>query len=813
MKRALCFIFLLFTLILWMPYTLADEQITAQDITAKCRITVSAHAKYKSYLTDRSYNDVWDDAGRGYIEFEMPVSSPCFGVYIQWDTLVDFALQTQDENGVWQDSQSLHADYYNQYIPLEGLTHFRIQSRVTDRKKLMGVREVTLLGEGQIPDSIQVWKPFEGKADMLIISAHPDDELLFFGGMIPYYAVCKGYRVQVAYITSVTAKRRIELLDGLWKMGIRDYPVMPTAGFMDVYASTKKEIFKTWREENLEDYITYLLRLYQPDVVVTHDLNGEYGHGAHKAVAAVTVKAVTKLAAKAKYTGSRSKKLEPWEVKKLYLHLYESNQVVMDWGQPEACFDGKTPLQMAQQAYLCHISQQNGHHEVQDVHTGVYDNHLFGLYYSAVGEDVKKNDLMENIVPEAQEAQQADVRIIREKAPCGILLTAAWDQYEMCLQGPADCLTDEKVGEIISAFRNHESITLTDPGFIDAEKMSSKLYSDLGEWVTTDAVRANGRWGDNQLCWAASVSNMLFLSGWAQTAGGPFENEDELFSYYVSCFPYGGGYQRDGILYFCEGITEGETYPDRDGVLYIEGVDIRNYILTLSFSENDDDIVGPGDAEKLILGIRDGGAVGMNIELNQVLYTRKGENEYIWSADGTGEDLFITKDAFETYYTFDEYGHAVPLPRGSEGMNVLLGMVALHTDGYYYRAEEFMDGDYCFMAPVYCDPGELDMENPYRDLSVGNGAHAITVNGFIRSEKGIEALFVTDSDDDAAIWVFNEDNCRKELRPNRCTLYIVSPCLLSSGSTTLCIRDYAGRFDALAASVTLLKGPDKAVIQ
>lgn len=52
---------------------------------------------------------------------------------------------------------------------------------------------------------------------------------------------------------------------------------------------------------------------------------------------------------------------------------------------------------MAQQAFLCHKSQQNGHHEVKDVKYGAYNTSKFGLYYTSVGPDVNKNDFMENI--------------------------------------------------------------------------------------------------------------------------------------------------------------------------------------------------------------------------------------------------------------------------------------------------------------------------------------------------------------------------------------------------------------------------------
>ena len=365
----------------------AAQAETAVEITKKAKITVSAHKNDKGYLTDGNIRETWFDEGRGYMEFTLPKETPCWGIYIQFDTILDTALQVEDENGEWADAELLPGDYYNKYVPLEGLTHFRIQNKSGKDKKLMGVREVHLLSAGALPDWVQVWQPFEGKADLLVISAHPDDELIFFGGTIPYYAVVQGKKVQVAYIASVSARRRIELLDGLWSMGVRTYPQMPTSGFKDVYSGSKAGMYQTWREENLEDYITWLLRYYRPDVVVTHDLGGEYGHGAHKCVAAVTCKAVEKLGAKANYNGGRSKKLDPWQVKKLYIHLYEKNSITMDWGEPQECYGGKTCLEMAQAAFKYHVSQQSSPHSVEDVNYGVYNNKVFGLYYTAVGPD------------------------------------------------------------------------------------------------------------------------------------------------------------------------------------------------------------------------------------------------------------------------------------------------------------------------------------------------------------------------------------------------------------------------------------------
>jgi hypothetical protein len=45
--------------------------------------------------------------------------------------------------------------------------------------------------------------------------------------------------------------------------------------------------------------------------------------------------------------------------------------------------------------FTMHRSQQKTDYEVLD--EGPYDNRLFGLYYSLVGDDVLKNDFLENL--------------------------------------------------------------------------------------------------------------------------------------------------------------------------------------------------------------------------------------------------------------------------------------------------------------------------------------------------------------------------------------------------------------------------------
>ena len=110
--------------------------------------------------------------------------------------------------------------------------------------------------------------------------------------------------------------------------------------------------------------------------------------------AADAAQAAVALAADAGYQKKMTHS-EPWQIKKLYIHLYEQNPVKMDWRKPLAAFEGQTAFDVACRAFACHVSQQRTDYHVEDF--GSYDNSRFGLAFSAVGEDTRKDDFFEHV--------------------------------------------------------------------------------------------------------------------------------------------------------------------------------------------------------------------------------------------------------------------------------------------------------------------------------------------------------------------------------------------------------------------------------
>ena len=372
---------------------------TAQEITARCTVR-DGQKKAMASVTDGSYESSWSAYGdKARILVSAPEGEVICGVYLQfYNYACPFDVQVKGENGKWQTMASCDTDYLNGYVRLEtGAQQIRIRPKKNNDR--LAVAELHVFGEGDTPAWVQRWQPPHAKADLLLISAHPDDEVLFMGGTIPYYAGERGMAVQVAYLVPATPYRKLELLDGLWLCGNTHYPDL--GSFPDRFSMSISGMYRQdgWSEAVLQRHIVGLYRRYQPEVVVTHDVNGEYGHGAHRAAADTAQKAVA-LAADSAYQHRNLGEKTPWQIKKLYLHLYEQGALRMDWRLPLAAFDGKTAFDMAEAAFKCHVSQLDTEYKVEDF--GPYDNAKFGLAFTAVGEDVQKDDFFEHIAEDAQ---------------------------------------------------------------------------------------------------------------------------------------------------------------------------------------------------------------------------------------------------------------------------------------------------------------------------------------------------------------------------------------------------------------------------
>lgn len=282
------------------------------------------------------------------------------------------------------------------------------------------ISEINAFTSGETPAYVQKWDPpADGAADIVLFSTHGDDEQLFFAGLIPYYARERGCQVQVVYMTdhrNMTLRRVGEMLDGLWAVGLRNYPVFGSFG--DFPSATEEEALEIYgrkgicREDILE-YVVENIRRFRPKVAVGHDLEGEYGHGMHMLYADVLCEAV-EIANDPLQFSESAQTYGVWEVPKTYLHLYPENRVILDWDQPLESFDGMTAFQVTRDlGFPCHVSQLSyyswyfaGMNSAADI--AEFSPREFGLYRSTVGGDKAKNDFLENLTTHQQDKEEAE---------------------------------------------------------------------------------------------------------------------------------------------------------------------------------------------------------------------------------------------------------------------------------------------------------------------------------------------------------------------------------------------------------------------
>ena len=173
---------------------------------------------------------------------------------------------------------------------------------------------------GLAPDGVQDWLPPCEEADILAFPTHSDDDVLFFGGVISYYAMEKELAVQTAFMTDHYYEpfRNHERLNGLWEMGVRHYPIVGTA--RDFYTMSLQEAANYHGYDSITEWQVQQIRRFKPLVIIGHDIEGEYGHGQHRLNTHCLIQAVD-MAADARQYPWIALEYGLWDAPKLSLHL------------------------------------------------------------------------------------------------------------------------------------------------------------------------------------------------------------------------------------------------------------------------------------------------------------------------------------------------------------------------------------------------------------------------------------------------------------------------------------------------------------
>lgn len=403
----------------------ADAPEEAKNLTNADLFTHTSGFQNPSQLYDGYTN--WSLPAKGPASLTLEHSEGIGSLYLRFGALCDQYTITDPTNGqshVWQ------VRFLHDFVDLEDLFGY-VPTTVTLDFTADGttVHELTAYSPGQVPADVQRWtEPGEGGTDLVLFSTHGDDEHLFFAGVLPYYGTELGCRVQVVYLTdhlnSGGTTRMREMLDGLWAVGVRNYPVF--GQFPDFRIDDKANTYARFKmygytQDDLVEYVVENIRRFDPKVVLGHDFAGEYGHGQHQVYAEVLSLALELSNDPEQYPES-AQRYGTWDVPKAYFHLYEENPIVMDWDQPLESFGGLTAFEASIQVGFQQHKSQVEHFEWYYAYTenaaGVrrFNPCYYGLYRSTVGEDVQKNDFFENITTYAQDAELEAKRLTEEEA-------------------------------------------------------------------------------------------------------------------------------------------------------------------------------------------------------------------------------------------------------------------------------------------------------------------------------------------------------------------------------------------------------------
>lgn len=367
---------------------------------------------YKAQLLGRDITSVLSDddystTAKLYSGSELVVTadSPMQGIYLEWDRVPsEWFLKENEKTETFGTHGFLH-EYVSLSSPEKSVT---IEAK--DTMTLCNIRAVPV---GVDPKTMaQVWEVPTEKTDFLVFSTHSDDEILFLGGVLAKYGGGEGLSVQIAYLTefwSTEPVREHEKLDGLWESGIRRYPV--DGGFRDYYAEDLETALSKYDHDKVLSWTASTIRRFKPLIVVTQDLNGEYGHGGHRLLAKCVTEAVEGSSDPSFYPAS-AEEYGTFDVKKTYLHLYPENTITLDVRQPLPSMGGRSALEVARDSYKKHVSQQKYWFYVtddpKDYRASEINCSKFGLYRTTVGNDTGINEMTENIITYEEEERLAE---------------------------------------------------------------------------------------------------------------------------------------------------------------------------------------------------------------------------------------------------------------------------------------------------------------------------------------------------------------------------------------------------------------------
>jgi len=254
-------------------------------------------------------------------------------------------------------------------------------------------------------DIYQQLKKLNVLGSVLYIAAHPDDEN---NGLLPYLAKEKLYRT--AYLSLTRGDGGQNLIgpeQGIELGMIRTHELMAARAIdgSEQYFSTayefgfsksSEEALRIWDRERVLKDVVWMIRKFQPDIIVARFPGDERaGHGHHSASAIIANEAFVAAADPNKFPDQFKYGLKPWRAKRIVWNTFNfgrtnttsDNQLKMEVGAYNPLI-GKSYGELGGEARSMHKSQAEGRPRRRGE---VFE------YFVTTGGDSAKTDIMEGI--------------------------------------------------------------------------------------------------------------------------------------------------------------------------------------------------------------------------------------------------------------------------------------------------------------------------------------------------------------------------------------------------------------------------------
>ena len=240
---------------------------------------------------------------------------------------------------------------------------------------------------------------------VLYIAAHPDDEN---NGLLPWFAKEKLYRTAYLSLTRGDGGQNLlgseqgvelgmirtqELLAARRIDGAEQYF---SRAFEFGFCKNAQEALKIWGKDKILSDIVWIIRQYQPDVIITRfPGDARAGHGHHAASSLLANEAFTAAADPTKFPEQFKYGVKPWQAKRILWNTFSfgtinttaEDQLKIEVGGYNPLL-GKSYGEIGGEARSMHKSQGEGRPRRRG---------QFIEYFKTTGGDAPKNDLMDGI--------------------------------------------------------------------------------------------------------------------------------------------------------------------------------------------------------------------------------------------------------------------------------------------------------------------------------------------------------------------------------------------------------------------------------